>query len=309
MSRLFLVGLIACFAMGYCLGQEDEVKSKGSFESVKEMIHVALEKQESLLKPEIREFMKSADAGQKKEILNLVLQEMRSLLDAGEEYHNLLKWFTSEYDCGASVAEQEGLYSTLLDIVKRGDRRNRQRALRALMYLDPRRKGDQELVHDLFREAGCVVLQLAILWDIQSDFLDAKARACVNRANQGSAQNQVLEIYPYAIINQYADEIEKKWEYPFDEKLLDLGLIANKWDYWGGFYFRPEKVKAHDLALAYMAWMGDESAKRKLDEAYNEAPDPKGMRDVEDKDKRYWYMLLCLVEIPDDHPPKIPKAL
>jgi hypothetical protein len=54
--------------------------------------------------------------------------------------------------------------------------------------------------------------------------------------------------------------------------------------------------------------MGDESAKRNLKESYKAAPDPKGMRYIEDKDKRYCHMLLCLVELPQQPPPRVPDV-
>lgn len=190
-----------------------------------------------------------------------------------------------------NAAEQSLSDPTLVSSLKQVYQQDPHTALRDLAVVALLKKTDASAadirwVADLVRSGRWDALPLAIRWRDRS--LGAYVREMLVSASWPWPTNRTIRVFPSVYVRQ--DQIEATDFTPLQKMELRNFALA-------------QSVYPADLLVTYLAAIGDEQSLESLRNSYRLAALPGDDRKPANKDKLYWYALLCLAgELPGPLP-------
>ncbi len=286
-NALFVVILAGAF-VALPSSVHSESLSSGDLQPAQECIRLLVNKPIELASA-TKEAVRSLDPENRK-ALRLSLAQQTLVVTNFEDRLALLN-VVVDATIWTNAAEQSLSDSTLASCLKQVYQQDphtalRDRAVVALLKKSNASADDIGWVADLVRSGRWDALPLAIRWHDRS--LDAYVQEMLVSASWPWPTNRTIRIYPSVYVCQ--NQIEAANFTPLQKmELCNLALAQN--------------VYPADMLVSYLAAIGDDQSLESLRNSYRLAAPPSDDRKPANKDKLYWYALLCLAgELPGPVP-------
>ena len=284
---LFVVLLLGVFVALPSL-VHSEPMSSGDLQPAQERIRLLLNKPLELATA-TREAVRSLDPENRKALRSSLAQQ--ALVATNFEARLALLNVVVDATMWTNEAERSSSDPTLASSLKQVYQQDPHTALRdraavALLRKTDASAADIEWVTELVRSGRWDALPLAIRWRDRS--LGAYVQEMLVSASWPWPTNRTIRVFPSVYVRQ--DQIEAT-----DFTPLQKMELRN--------YALTQSIYPADLLLTYLAAIGDEQSLESLRNSYRLAAIPDDDRKPANKDKLYWYALLCLAgELPGPLP-------
>lgn len=284
---LFVVLLVGAF-LALPSSVHSEPMSSGDLQSAQERIRLLVSKPIELATA-TKEAVRSLDPENRKSLRSSLAQ--KALVATNFEDRLALLNVVVDATTWTNAAERSLSDSTLASFLKQVYKQDPHTALRdraavALLRKTDASAADIEWVADLVRSGRWDALPLAIRWHDRS--LGAYVQEMLVSASWPWPTNRTIRVFPSVYVRQ--DQIEATDFTPLQKMELHNLALA-------------QSVNPADLLVTYLAAVGDEQSLESLRNSYRLAAPPGDDRTPANKDKLYWYALLCLAgELPGPLP-------
>ncbi len=198
--------------------------------------------------------------------------------------HYLLHLALGDYLFPSPACEDPLIRPRCFDLLISVNINERRKALLTLIKTSYCPESDKIKIRNMFNSGRWDMLVLAIRYGMK-DFENEIRDALNSRDTYFWQKKGHISVYP----SFYSEDILQK---------------LPKWDRIR-YQFGEQPVDYYDLAKAYLALCGDITLLNELKTSFAKAGVATNVRNYENKDKLYWYSLLCMIRCPPDDFPFI----